>query len=77
MRCYKDPFQADVGQLEAFSKQWSPKNIARAAQELRTAEAVNTTVEQPPHGGLSRFRTDCQAGSAGRSYFHGEHVLWM
>ena len=40
----KDPLQADVGQLNAFSKPWSPKNIARAAQEHRTAEVVNPTV---------------------------------
>ena len=40
----KDPFQADVGQLDAFSRPWGPKNIARAAQEHRTAEVVNPTV---------------------------------
>ena len=40
----EDPLQADVGQLNAFSRPWSPKNIARAAQEHRTAEVVNPTV---------------------------------
>ena len=33
----KDPLQADVGQLNAFWRPSSPKNIARAAQEHRTA----------------------------------------
>ena len=40
----KDPLQADVGQLSALSRPWYPKNIARAAQEHRTAEVVNPTV---------------------------------
>ena len=40
----KDPLQADIGQLNAFSTPRSPKNIARAAQEHRTAEVVNPTV---------------------------------
>ena len=54
----KDPLQADVGQLNAFSRPWSPKNIARAAQEHRTAEVVDPTVQQPPREGLGRFRAD-------------------
>ena len=40
----KDPFQADVGQLDAFSRPWSLKHMARAAQEHPTAEVVNPTV---------------------------------
>ena len=40
----KDPLQADAGELNAFSRPWSPKNIARAAQEHRTAEVLNSTV---------------------------------
>ena len=40
----KDPLQADVGQLNAFAKPWSLKNIASATQEHRTAEVVNPTV---------------------------------
>ena len=40
----KDSFQADAGQLDAFSRPWSPKNTARASQEHRTAEVVNPTV---------------------------------
>ena len=39
----KDRLQADAGQLNAFSRPWSPKNIARAAQEHRPAEVVNPT----------------------------------
>ena len=42
----KDPVQADVGQLDALSKPWSPKIIARAALEHRTAEDVNPTNPQ-------------------------------
>ena len=40
----KDAFQTDVGQLDAFSKPWAKKYIARAAQEHRTAEVANPTV---------------------------------
>ena len=40
----KAQFQADVRQLDAFSRPGGPKNIARAAQEHRTEEVVNATV---------------------------------